>query len=62
MDRDGTAAPALTEPDEAAIREAALAGIAGYATDGLHLTAEEADAWLARLEAGEDVPPPPCHR
>lgn len=28
---------------------------------GLHLTLEEADAWLARLEAGEDADPPPCH-
>ena len=28
---------------------------------GLHVTAEEADAWLAKLEAGEDATPPPCH-
>lgn len=28
---------------------------------GLHLTHDEVDAWLARLEAGEDVPPPECH-
>jgi predicted transcriptional regulator len=33
-----------------------------YQTTGLHLTAEEADAWLERLEAGEQVSPPPCHR
>jgi predicted transcriptional regulator len=25
---------------------------------GLHLTAEEADAWLAKLEAGEDAKVP----
>ncbi|MBP2557856.1 putative transcriptional regulator [Neorhizobium galegae] len=33
----------------------------GYRQDGLHLTSEEADAWLAKLEAGEDVDPPACH-
>ncbi len=32
-----------------------------YQTTGLHLTLEEADAWLAKLEAGEDVEPPQCH-
>jgi predicted transcriptional regulator len=32
-----------------------------YRRDGLHLTLEEADAWLSKLEAGEDADPPPCH-
>jgi predicted transcriptional regulator len=32
-----------------------------YDRTGLHLTFEEADAWLARLAAGEDVDPPECH-
>jgi predicted transcriptional regulator len=32
-----------------------------YEADGRHLTMEEADAWLARLEGGEDVEPPACH-
>jgi len=32
-----------------------------YRATGLHLTLEEADAWLAELEAGEDVKPPECH-
>lgn len=32
-----------------------------YKATGLHLTGEEVDAWLARLEAGEDVPLPECH-
>jgi predicted transcriptional regulator len=32
-----------------------------YETTGLHLTSEEADAWLAKLEAGEDAEPPKCH-
>lgn len=40
----------------------ALADGEHYQATGLHATAEEVDAWLARLEAGEDVPPPECHR
>ena len=32
-----------------------------YQHTGLHLAAEEADAWLAKLEAGEDAEPPKCH-
>lgn len=32
-----------------------------YQETGLHVTLEEADAWLARLEAGEDAEPPACH-
>lgn len=29
---------------------------------GLHITAEEADEWMAQLAAGNDVEPPECHR
>ena len=32
-----------------------------YQATGLHLTLEEADGWLAKLEAGQDVDPPQCH-
>lgn len=32
-----------------------------YRETGLHLTSAEVDDWLARLEEGEDVDPPPCH-
>ena len=32
-----------------------------YKRTGLHLTHEEVDAWLAKLEAGEDAELPPCH-
>jgi predicted transcriptional regulator len=34
---------------------------AAYQADGLHVTADEADTWLKKLEAGEDVEPPECH-
>jgi predicted transcriptional regulator len=39
-------------------RRDALAAWTNYQTTGLHATAEEADAWLAKLEAGEEVTPP----
>lgn len=32
-----------------------------YQATGLHVTSEEADAWLAKLESGQDVDPPACH-
>jgi predicted transcriptional regulator len=39
----------------------ALAAWADYQASGLHASAEEADAWLARLEAGENAAAPECH-
>ncbi len=52
------------EREEASERfkDDALAAWSGYQQSGEHITAEEADAWLARLEAGEDVPPPAPHK
>lgn len=32
-----------------------------YQTTGLHVTSEEADSWLAKLEDGQDVELPECH-
>lgn len=32
-----------------------------FQANGKHLTGEEADAWLARLENGEDTDVPECH-
>lgn len=43
------------------LRLDALAAWTEYQATGLHVTAEEADAWLARLEAGEDAEPPASH-
>jgi predicted transcriptional regulator len=43
------------------LRQDALAAWASYQTTGLHLTAEEADAWLAKLEAGKRAAIPKCH-
>jgi predicted transcriptional regulator len=39
----------------------ALAAWAAYQNTGLHVTAGEADAWLAKLEAGKKAAPPKCH-
>jgi predicted transcriptional regulator len=44
------------------LRQDASASLKDYRETGLHLTGEEVDAWLARLEAGEDIEPPECHR
>jgi len=41
-------------------RQEALAAWAHYQTTGLHVTAEEADSWLAKLETGKDAAPPKC--
>jgi predicted transcriptional regulator len=43
------------------LRRDVLAAWAGFQATGLHATAEEADAWLAKLEAGEDAEAPECH-
>jgi predicted transcriptional regulator len=32
-----------------------------YQATGLHVTQDEADAWLGKLEAGQDAEPPECH-
>ena len=43
------------------LRQDALAAWADYQTMGLHVTAGEADAWLAKLEAGKRAVIPKCH-
>ena len=43
------------------LHQDALAAWADYQATGLHATAGEADAWLAKLEAGEDAAAPECH-
>jgi predicted transcriptional regulator len=42
------------------LRHDALAAWVDYDSTGQHATAAESDAWLARLEAGEDVAAPIC--
>ena len=44
-----------------AFRQDAIMAWDEYQATGLHVTFEEADAWLAKLEAGQDDEPPECH-
>jgi predicted transcriptional regulator len=44
------------------LKQDALAAWAHYQETGLHVTGDEADAWLAKLEAGEDAETPECHQ
>jgi len=39
-----------------------LAAWEHYQNTGLHLTGDETDAWLAKLEAGRRIAQPKCHR
>lgn len=41
-------------------KQDALRAWEDYQRTGLHLTLEDADAWLAKLEAGEDADLPTC--
>ncbi|MDH2235398.1 CopG family ribbon-helix-helix protein [Pigmentiphaga sp. GD03639] len=44
-----------------AFKQDAMRAWNDYQANGLHLALEEADAWLAKLEAGKDAEPPMCH-
>lgn len=48
------------EEKREALRRDTLKTWEQYRTTGLHVTAEEADVWLSRLEQGDDIEPPPC--
>ncbi len=49
------------EETREAFRQSAISAWNDYQATGQHVTVDEADTWLARLEAGEDVKPPECH-
>lgn len=49
------------EEKRESFRQDALLAWNEYQLTGLHATSEEADAWLAKLEEGQDVEPPECH-
>jgi predicted transcriptional regulator len=49
------------EEKREALRQDAIKAWHQYQATALHLTMDEADAWLAKLEAGQDVEPPECH-
>jgi predicted transcriptional regulator len=43
-------------------RQDALVAWTEYQTTGLHITAEDADQWLAKLQAGKNPPIPKCDK
>ncbi len=49
------------EEKREAFKQDALCAWEAYQKNGLHLTLEEADAWLAKLETDEDAELPECH-
>lgn len=49
------------EEKREAFRQDTLKAWEEYRSTGLHVTADEADAWLAQLEQGNDIEPPACH-
>jgi predicted transcriptional regulator len=49
------------EEKREAFRQDTLKAWDDYRTTGMHVTADEADAWLARLEQGDVIEPPECH-
>jgi len=48
------------EEKREALRQDAINAWKEYQATGLHVTMAEADAWLAKLEAGKDAKPPEC--
>lgn len=49
------------EEKREAFRQDTLKAWDEYRNTGLHVTAHEADTWLAELEQGNDIEPPACH-
>ena len=49
------------EEKREAFRQDGIRAWEEYQATGLHVTHGEADAWLAKLEEGQDVEPPACH-
>lgn len=49
------------EEKRESFKQDALRAWEAYQENGLHLSLEEADSWLEKLEAGEDAELPECH-
>lgn len=60
--REAVARYVAREEARERLRADALAAWAEYEATGWHAAGEDVDAWLARLEAGEDAEPPPPSR
>jgi predicted transcriptional regulator len=53
-----TATTTKREKQREALKASALTVWEDFQATGAHVTADRADEWLARLEAGEEAPPP----
>ena len=61
MMREAIAEYVEREEKRQALRQDALKAWTAWQETGQHVTHAEADDWLAKLEAGQDVDPPECH-
>jgi predicted transcriptional regulator len=61
MLREAVAQFVEREEKREAFRQAGLQAWREYQATGKHVTHDEADAWLAKLEAGEEAAAPECH-
>lgn len=48
------------EEKREAFRQDAITAWNEYQATGLHVTMEDADAWMGKLESGKDMEPPEC--
>ena len=60
MLREAVAQFITREEQREACRQAGLAAWQEYQATGQHVAHDEADAWLAKLEAGEEADVPEC--
>ena len=49
------------EENRESFRQDTLKAWEDYRATGKHVSAQEADAWLAKLQLGHDIEPPECH-
>ena len=61
MLREAVAQYVEREEKRETLKQETLKAWEEYQTSGLHVTAGEADAWLAQLSDGNDIDPPECH-
>jgi predicted transcriptional regulator len=61
MLREAVAQFVAREEQREAFRQAGLRAWQEYQATGQHVAHEEVDAWLAKLEAGEEADIPECH-
>ncbi|MCA3255897.1 MAG: ribbon-helix-helix protein, CopG family [Alphaproteobacteria bacterium] len=58
--REAVAEYVVKAEHRAELDRATLDAAAAFDATGVHVPGDEVDAWLTRLSAGENVPPPPA--